>query len=519
MGIIRFSASWICLVLALGLAVGQGPNPVPNPPAKANAENLDGTWLFESAWNGDRSLLADCWDSQLIIRGNAFKLTRFMGVDKELMGGFDLDTKTNPRQVDLILKGLDLSSLNIPLKVPEGKVEGIYQLHGDRLELCIALSSMQLRPTGFQSLRLKSVHLIFTRVDPKVRSDGKAWLAETRDGQAKPVAGATLFSGMVLRSPEPGKWNYKNGVETAENGQAKIGKEMLKGGWIGARQASQGLIGFGQLSPAALHRGVISIEMVPETKISGTVYSSELKEKGKPLGNTYVYLEKLGFPRAMCVNPEGKYEFFAPPGQYSLYATGPTLQSQTVPLPIFPETKETQPDPIDLKAQPAAFKTGETAPEFQFVAGWVKGPVKMSQYRGKYVLLHFWGFWNPQSVMAMNTMIDLHEKYSQQNLAIVSVHIDALGELSNPALFDQRIQQLKATQWNNREIPFPVALCSGRRFEEAKRNPEKGGPSAQYGIFSLPGTILVDPEGKIVECFPGIDPEAAEARIKGLLAR
>lgn len=492
--------------------------------AKSDLEKLTGTWLFESAFMGDRNLLTECWTSELVIRGNAFKLARFLGVQKDLNGTIVVDPVEKPKKIDLTVLELDLAEFNIPLKVPAGKLEGIYQLDGDRLQLCIAMSSELLRPATFQTIRHQSVLLQFSRIDPARKNTSKDWKALVLDSEGKPVKGAKIFPMMTKRDKAAGQpdgpdWQYAKVLETGPDGTVTFPSDLLRAGMLSARDLQKHAIGYGQDSPAAEHKGVVTIPLQPETRVQGTIVSEEMRKLNKPLGLTYAYLEKNGVRVASNVSAEGKFEFFVPPGTYSIIATGPNLQTKSTKLLVLPETTEVNLDPIDLSAQRVVYLQGDQAPELKSIVAWKGEPVKIADYRGKYVLLAFWGYWEMPSVDSLPVLMEIQTKYKAKNVVVLGVHIDALGEINTAAKFDQRISSFKAAKWNNRDLPFPVALASGKQFDENKGDPTNGGPAAQYGVSGFPTTVLIDPEGKIVGSFPGNDPIAAEARIQELLKK
>ena len=105
-------------------------------------------------------------------------------------------------------------------------------------------------------------------------------------------------------------------------------------------------------------------------------------------------------------------------------------------------------------------------------------PVKLSSFRGKYVLVDFWASWckpcrqeNPNVVKAFN-------RFKDKNFAILGVSLDRPGQKDD---WTKAIMQDKLTwthvsdlmYWNSPVVPL-------------------------YNISGIPYNVLVDPEGKII---------------------
>jgi thiol-disulfide isomerase/thioredoxin len=154
---------------------------------------------------------------------------------------------------------------------------------------------------------------------------------------------------------------------------------------------------------------------------------------------------------------------------------------------------------------------GKPDPEFEGIVAWRGTPAKLADLRGKYVLIDFWGYWCGPCVEAMPWIIELHKQFGDKGLAIISVHEDDEGEIDTAAKLDEKIALLKKKLWKGEDLPFPVALMSGKKAAGPRdTEPHTVGPVHQYGIQYLPTLILIDKEGKFAGEFQGVDFEEKE---------
>lgn len=117
---------------------------------------------------------------------------------------------------------------------------------------------------------------------------------------------------------------------------------------------------------------------------------------------------------------------------------------------------------------------GQPAPDFSLAA--LDGKtLKLSDFKGKAVLLNFWATWCEPCKIEMPWFVELQKKYGAQGLQVVGVAMDDSGtkEISDFA--------------RKMSVNYPIVIG-----KESVGN--------QYGgIPYLPSTFYIDREGKVVD--------------------
>lgn len=124
---------------------------------------------------------------------------------------------------------------------------------------------------------------------------------------------------------------------------------------------------------------------------------------------------------------------------------------------------------------------GKPAPDFSLASLDGKATLKLSDYKGKAVLLNFWATWCEPCKIEMPWFVQLESKYAAEGLQVVGVAMDDSGE--------REIAQFAKDMGVN----YPVLIGK-----------ESVG-DAYGGIIHLPTTFYIDRSGKIVQRVEGLD--------------
>ncbi|MGM0776508.1 TlpA disulfide reductase family protein [Cytobacillus firmus] len=148
-------------------------------------------------------------------------------------------------------------------------------------------------------------------------------------------------------------------------------------------------------------------------------------------------------------------------------------------------------DPEDL---PIGLEKGSLAPDFE-LTDMEGNPVKLSDFRGKAVLLNFWASWCPPCRAEMPHMEKLYKKYKDKKFDILAVNLTNTEKNNGDA--EKFVKELGLTF----KIPMDV----------------KGTVGADYNIMAYPTSYFIDSDGVIREKVLGaLNEEYMEKEIKKL---
>lgn len=117
-------------------------------------------------------------------------------------------------------------------------------------------------------------------------------------------------------------------------------------------------------------------------------------------------------------------------------------------------------------------KIGDDAPVFELktLDG---GKVNLKDYRGKGLVLNFWGTWCKPCLKEMPDLNRAHNTYKDQGVEVLTIHVK-----NSP----QQIKQFFSAL--DEEVKLPVGLDNGDVMEA-------------YNANDLPNTFVIDKDGKI----------------------
>ncbi|GAA3405294.1 thiol-disulfide oxidoreductase ResA [Paenibacillus hodogayensis] len=118
-------------------------------------------------------------------------------------------------------------------------------------------------------------------------------------------------------------------------------------------------------------------------------------------------------------------------------------------------------------------REGSTAPDFS-LTGLDGSKASLSDYRGKAVMVNFWGSWCEPCAREMPAIQRQYEKWKDKGLVVLGLNLDE----SNVTV-QSFVQQMNIT--------FPVLLDKELRMRD------------RYAVRYYPTTFFIDPSGKIVK--------------------
>jgi len=119
-------------------------------------------------------------------------------------------------------------------------------------------------------------------------------------------------------------------------------------------------------------------------------------------------------------------------------------------------------------------------------------PIRLSDYKGRVVLLNFWATFCHGCVLEIPWFIEFQERYKDSGLSVIGVSIDE-GWKPVKAFVEEK------------KVNYPIVI-------------DNGGVRKVYELNSMPMTLLIDRNGEIAASYIGVvDKRACESKLRTLL--
>ncbi len=345
-----------------------------------------------------------------------------------------------------------------------------------------------------------SLHLRLTAEEPSQSLVGEI-VGRVVDREGRSVRGAAvtcwhplLFSPDTCKSDEHGGFRFRGYFKwSPEKQKPAFRLTVLKNGYVGADFVHDNQTEIIEVNPDGVHQLTSPIVLAQG-------YGARLRILGadrEPVEGAWVepngaYSLRAQFAKSnehgncMVRNlPEGVTRLDVNWGDQSASAdvvvNATSADEEPVTIRLSKQTETAQKEP----PTPTVVKPGENAPEWS-ISDWTDGKVhKLSDFRGKVVLVDFWGVWCDGCVKAIPAVRKVQEKFGDR-IVLVGIH--------TPGTEISQIKKLLGLKdWN-----VPVGLDNGPALA-------KGETAVRYGVYGYPTFIIIDKQGRIA-----FNPEAVE---------
>jgi hypothetical protein len=308
---------------------------------------------------------------------------------------------------------------------------------------------------------------------------------EVVDAQGKPVAGARL--GKFWIAQENGPLDPFRSAKSEADGRFKLELELYnRDAVVMAVDKTRALGGLAVVSLKE-PRKPLRIELAPLTDLR-IRFNSE--QPGQSLGRVFlsIYRSPGLLQLASCRSVTPAFSVKLPAGRYTLFWDVDERHIRESRDVLLEPGKPLDLGEITIKLSALGHIIGQPAPAWHFTdARGISKDVQPSQFKGKWIVLEFWGYWCGACICrGLPGWFDFAEDHAadRDKFVILTVCDPRTTEF---ALLDEKLKPIIHRTWRGRSFPFPILLdASGRMVKD-------------YGIPHWPTAILIDPAGRVVD--------------------
>lgn len=319
------------------------------------------------------------------------------------------------------------------------------------------------------------------------------------DAKGKVVKGALVGQAFMVTDGTFGA-SGSSGTTAGDDGTftIKINESALKGGdtLIQAYAADGSMAGYVIVKKTDDTSKIAetSIKLAKTVKVTGTVEAPEgteglakilviatLKTKD---GNFQMQASKSEGVTAQLHLPKGDYELRV----LSQAATESVKKLKHTYMDIKVDDKKSEQDlgKLKLELSPLHGGVGKPAPALSFTHSRGTTAKSLADFKGKWVLIDFWGIWCPPCVASIPKLIEIYEANAdlKDSFEFISIH-NQHAYAPDLETMDKNIAERKLVEekWGGKNISWPMMIDG------------EGKSVRDWGISGFPTMAIVDPEG------------------------